>query len=382
MGIRSVSIPYRRGRLSLKALEFTSLATFCVFGRQPPIPALSHTTCRTSMTLLPFRPHPLLRSGHLQTLMVGIACGWRPSYDATQIQIPLDDGDQLVVHEEAGGPYPADAPVSILIHGLGGDHSSPYLQRIAYRMSRAGHRMWRVDLRGCGAGLSLAWRPPHAGRSPDIAAVVKAAAEKYPHAPIQLVGFSLSGNIILKMLGEAAAGELELDLSRIQFALAVAPPIELGKCCDRIDSLRRQIYRRYYLKVLNSQVAARKTRWQQWTDVAEAPPLKTIRQFDARYTVPLSGLESTDNYYDTASSLPWLKHITTPTMILVDKTDPVVAVESFAKIDTDHPAVKIEYTKRGGHMGYWGRDDSGKTIRWMELFTQYQLSRARQAALA
>ncbi len=325
------------------------------------------------MTLLPYRPHILLRNGHLQTLMVGLNCGWRPSYDADLIEVEVPDGERLAVHQERTGALPEDAPTTILIHGLGGDHSSPYLQRIAHRLAQAGQRAWRVDLRGCGAGIKLGWRPPHAGRSDDIAAVIQEARKRYPQSPIKVVGFSLSGNILLKMLGEVGQGTSVVSHDEIDSAIAIAPPIELGKCADRIDRLDNRFYTKYYLKVLGGQVEQRRQAWTQWAKVPTTPLPKTIRQFDARYTVPLSGLSSTDNYYSSCSALPVVRHIKTPTTILADQTDPIVAPDSFHALPPDHPKVKVVTTKHGGHMGYWGRDDAGKTVRWMELFVQHQL---------
>lgn len=325
------------------------------------------------MTLIPYRPHPLLRSGHLQTVLVGLKCGWRPSYDAEVLEIELADGERLAVHQERSGPLRGDVPTVILIHGLGGDHSSPYLQRIAHRLTQAGQRVWRVDLRGCGAGTQLAWRPPHAGRSEDIASVVKEARRRFPDSPIKLVGFSLSGNIVLKLLGEAGNGSASISHTDIDRALAIAPPIELDKCADRIDRFDNKLYTRYYLKVLGGQVEQRKKTWTQWAKIGSSLRPRTIRQFDALYTVPLSGFSSTANYYTSCSALPVIEHIQTPTTILVDKTDPIVAPDSFDAIRSDHRHVKIVPTKHGGHMGYWGRDDAGRMVRWMELFVQHHM---------
>ncbi len=327
-----------------------------------------------AMPLLPYRPHTLLRSGHLQTILGGTTCGWRPPHNVLSIQIELADGEHILAHEEIGVAIPSDAPVTILLHGLGGDHTSPYLQRLAHRLSTAGQNVWRVDMRGCGAGLTLAWRPPHAGRSDDLAAVVRAAHKKFPNSPINIAGFSLGGNIVLKMLGEAALGLLELPLDSIRLALAVAPPIELGKCADRMDTATGRIYTKYYLKNLGRQVAARRAAWKQWADIPADPVPRTIRQFDARYTVPLGGLLSTDQYYESCSAKPLIPQIATQTIVLVDKTDPVVTASSFMDGEVDNPNVEFQFTKHGGHMGYWGRDDSGKTIRWMEMFVQHHFS--------
>ncbi|MCA9131253.1 MAG: alpha/beta fold hydrolase [Planctomycetales bacterium] len=329
------------------------------------------------MNQLPYRPHPLIRSGHLQTLMVGVRCGWRPPYRAKEIVVPLHDGESLVVHEELGDATPSNAPLSILIHGLGGDHRSPYLQRIAHRLAIAGHRVWRVDLRGCGAGLNHAWRPPHAGRSLDLAAVIVRAAREYPQAAINVAGFSLSGNIVLKMLGEAGANQLQLDLplDRIQLALAIAAPVDLSVCADNMDRVSRRIYTKYYLRVLADQVNQRRSIWPQWKQIPATPTVRTIRQFDSRYTAPLSGFQDTDHYYSESSSISKLTSIVTPTLILIDRHDPIVTSRIFRTISLNADSTNLVFTERGGHMGYFGLDASGKVIRWMEYFVQNQLLR-------
>jgi predicted alpha/beta-fold hydrolase len=321
--------------------------------------------------MLPYHPHPLLRNGHLQTLLVGLSHGDRPPHHASEIQIALDDGERLVVHEENGGPLSEDAPTAILVHGLGGNHRSPYLQRIAKQLRIAGVRTWRVDLRGSGAGINLAWRPAHAGCSSDLAAIVRTAHDRYPNSPIRICGFSLGGNVVLKLLGESAPGGPlcnRLDVSRIEYALAVAPPINLHDCANNMDRVSRRIYTSYYLKVLDKQVELRRTLWPAWRAIPREPKVKSIRQFDARYTAPLSGFSDANHYYHVSSSDQWLTHIRTQTTILVDRHDPIVTAHSFERVSFDSQFIHIEHTSHGGHLGYLGIDDSGKTMRWMDYY--------------
>ena len=297
--------------------------------------------------------------------------GDRPPHDATAIRIPLDDGESMVVHEEHGGPLAEDVPTAILIHGLGGNHRSPYLQRIAQQLRRNGVRVWRVDLRGSGAGATFAWRPAHAGSSGDLAAIVRAAHERYPHSPLRIAGFSLGGNVLLKMLGETAAGgplSDQLELSCIDRALAVAPPINLHDCASNMDRLSRRVYTRYYLKMLDKQVQQRRELWPAWQAIAREPKVRSIREFDARYTAPLAGFRDTNHYYDESSSDQWLPFLKTPTTILVDRHDPIVTEASFRRSSFDPAIVKLEHTRHGGHLGYVGLDDRGKIMRWMDHY--------------
>lgn len=330
---------------------------------------------------LPYRPYPLLRSGHLQTLMVGVSHGVRPPHCAQPIDIPLPDGERLVVHEELSAaeglsPLQADAPLVILIHGLGGDHTSPYLQRLAHGVRLAGLRAWRVDLRGSGHGLTLAWRPAHAGASHDLAAIVNKARQLYPAAPLRLAGFSLSGNILLKMLGEAAEGSLqpEIDLAAIESAIAIAPPVDLHDCVNNMDRPSRRIYTHYYLRMLDKQVDIRRRQWPQWAQIPRAPRVRTIRQFDARYTAPLAGFRDTDHYYSASSSIELLAVITTPTTLLVDRHDPIVTASSFDRAKLNSRSTVLVTTQHGGHMGYFGIDSDGRFFRWLEHFVLEQVT--------
>lgn len=286
----------------------------------------------------------------------------------------MDDGESVIVHQELGGLVPADAPLVIMLHGLGGDHRSAYLERLAPRLRMSGLHVWRVDLRGCGAGLEHAWRPANAGSSQDLAQVLEAATQAFPGNPIHVIGFSLSGNILLKLLGEYGAGLIvpRFDLSRITSATAIAPPANLHDCADNMDQLSRRVYTRYYLKVLDEQVRLRQARWPQWKRIPRLPAVKTIREFDARFTAPLSGFRSADEYYSASSAAPLLAHISRPTEILVDRNDPVVTAHSFEKAALSE-TTELQFTTNGGHMGYFGIDGNGKLMRWMETYVVHRM---------
>ena len=323
-----------------------------------------------------FRPHPLLRSGHLQTILGAIVTGQLPPYSAHQHVIDLHDGESMVVHEEQADGLSSSAPLAILVHGLGGDHRSPYMRRIAHRLSKAGVRVWRVDLRGCGAGLPHAYRPAHAGTSADLAAVVAAAQTHYPHAKLSIAAFSLGGNVLLKMLGELAEGTCtaRVDPAQITQAIAVAPPADLAGCCANMERLSRMFYTRYYLKMLGKQVQARAAHWEPWRAIQPTSKLRTIRHFDHWYTAPLAGFASTDEYYATSSANNWLAKIQVPTRILLDAHDPIIPIAAFEGVSFS-PSTRVETTRFGGHLGYIALGPGGSLRRWMDDWTVELISK-------
>ncbi|HQU44402.1 MAG TPA: alpha/beta fold hydrolase, partial [Pirellulales bacterium] len=161
--------------------------------------------------------------GHFQTLAGVYLPGRRFVYKARQHRVTLDDGDQIVLHDDCPEGWQPGDRVALLIHGLAGCHQSIYMLRIAARLEELGVRAFRMDLRGCGAGVGLARLPYHAGRSEDAAAALETIARLCPASPVALVGFSMGGNIALKLLGELG----EERCGHLDRAVAVCPPFDL-----------------------------------------------------------------------------------------------------------------------------------------------------------
>ena len=139
-----------------------------------------------------------------------------------------------------------------------------------------------------------------------------------------------------------------------------------------MDRFSRRVYSAFYLRMLDMQVQQRKKYWERWRRLPEEPGLRTIRQFDARYTAPLNGFRNTDDYYSQSSAVDLLKYIEVPTWILADQHDPIVTAKSFAEAQYS-PSTQLTVSRYGGHMGYFGLDEHGQLIRWMEYFVKQHL---------
>src|SRR5436305_4342282 len=96
----------------------------------------------------PFRPLPLLGNPHVQTVLGNVLSWTRDRQLATLRTIALADGDSLAVHDACPPRWQGRQPIAVLVHGLAGCHRSPYMRRIANRLTAAGVRVVRVDLRG------------------------------------------------------------------------------------------------------------------------------------------------------------------------------------------------------------------------------------------
>jgi predicted alpha/beta-fold hydrolase len=314
--------------------------------------------------LAAFNPYPLLRSGHAQTL-AGIMVRGAPFVEtATRHQVLLDDGDRIVLHDDCPTKWTAGGRTALLIHGLAGCHASPYMQRIARKLNARGVRTFRMDLRGCGAGLELARYPYHSGRSEDAAAALRMIARLCPGSPAVLVGFSLGGNITLKMLGEAPAAVP----TNLQRAMAVCPPVDLLECVTSIARGVNRLYDRYFSRLLVQQVAERRRTVPETVVPPQWPDRKAgdgIRQFDERFTAPVSGFGTAANYYRLCSSAQFVPEIRVPTMILAAADDPLVPGCAFERLTVPRD-VTLHLTRHGGHLGFLARPNGDPDWRWMD----------------
>ncbi len=107
------------------------------------------------MRNIDFSPHPLFRTGHFQTLAGVFLPQSRLAETAHQHQVALSDGDKIVLHDDCPPAWQPGQRTALLIHGLAGCYSSPYLVRSAKKLNARGVRTFRMDLRGCARGLGL-----------------------------------------------------------------------------------------------------------------------------------------------------------------------------------------------------------------------------------
>ncbi len=310
----------------------------------------------------PFRPHPLLKNGHLQTL----AGAWfnrqlADSAHCTLQALRLPDGDQLILHDEAPERWTSGEPIALLVHGMCGCAASPYMVRIARRLRAAGLRTLRINLRGCGAGRGLAQHPYHAGRSDDLQAVAGFAQDTAPASPLVVAGFSLGGNIVLKWLGEDPQ-RLPHTLCR---AAAVNPPVDLQACTHNIARAARGLYDRHFSRLLYEQMLTTP----QWC--VDNPLAKSGRRprriidFDDQFTAPRAGYVDAADYYRQNSAAQFVPAIRVPTLILSARDDPMVPPHLLESLAC--PAeVSLHLSEGGGHLGYITQREHAADRRWLD----------------
>lgn len=234
--------------------------------------------------------------------------------------------------------------------------------RIAAKLKARGIRAFRMDLRGCGAGIGLARLPYHSGRSEDVHAALHEIQSLCPDSPISLVGFSLGGNIVLKLAGELGAA-VPSCLSRV---MAVCPPVDLALCTEALSLGANRAYDRYFVRLLLRQLRLRRRALPDAPagDLFQNPPRRLV-EFDDRFTGPVCGFGNAANYYRQSSSGQFLASISVPTLIVASRSDPLIPAGPLERA-TKSPAVRAVLTDCGGHLGYFGRSGLDPDRRWMD----------------
>jgi len=303
----------------------------------------------------------LLQGGHRQTL-AGV---WKPQRfpdeTARQHRVCLEDGDQVVVHEDVPGGWRTGDRVALLVHGLAGSHASPYMRRIASRLNGRGVRTFRLDQRTCGAGLTIARRAYHCGRSDDVRTVLWRLSEWCPGSPLALLGFSMGGNIALKMAGEDPGRNPPV----LESIFAACPPIELHRCVRHLQRGIGRMYDQYFARLLREHVRV----WQQANPEAPAitfrRPPRSIEEFDDVFTAPLGGFASAADYYQKSSAAQFIPSIRVPTLIIAAQDDPMVDPRPLEEIGQTHP-VSVHLAEGGGHMGFLSQGQSDPDGWWLD----------------
>ncbi len=308
-----------------------------------------------------FRPHPLLRGAHAQTIAAAFL--YTPSIESpTRLnQIVLSDGDRIVIHDNCPASWSAGDRVALLIHGLGGCHHSQYMVRLTRKLNRIGVRAFRMDLRGCGSGVALARRPYHAGLTSDVAEAARWIEKRCPGSPTVAIGFSLGGNLTLKLLGESG----DDPPGSIDRAVAVSPPTDLHACSARLRSKGGRLYDRHFVRLLMRRLREKRRAMPEVLahDFPRRP--KHLRDLDDMFTAPLSGFSGVDEYYDRCGAGQFLEGVRRPTLILTSKDDPVLDTPALLRTKRS-PWVTICMTDHGGHLGFIGAAGIDADRRWMD----------------
>jgi predicted alpha/beta-fold hydrolase len=302
---------------------------------------------------------PLFRNPHLATIAGNF---WRrpdseQQWPVESVTYETEPGVRVLVHSQR----PAGKPRGelILVHGLEGSSASGYARSMVHAALQRGWATHRFNMRGCGAGDDLAVTGYHAGQTSDLLAVVR-ERRRASGLPIFVVGYSLGGNVTLKLAGELAESASEL----LAGVCAVSTPIDLAACADALAQPRNFLYQGRFLDRLKDRIRRKNRQAPDVYTLEHLPRIRTIQEFDDHYTARLFGFGTAANYFRTQSCNQFLERIRVPALLIQSKDDPMVPFPVF-----EHPAfnanpcLNLLAVEHGGHLGFLSR---GKVRFWLD----------------
>jgi predicted alpha/beta-fold hydrolase len=309
----------------------------------------------------PMNPYrPLFRNPHIQTIAAHF---WkRPEVGRPLERRMVQTEARVRVLVESQRPEAQAIGEIVIVHGLEGSGEGGYIRSLAAAAVRAGYAAHRFHMRTCGGTEQHADTLYHAGLTSDLTAVLRLMRDE-GRAPAFLVGFSLGGNVVVKLAGELgeSAGGL------IQGVCGVSAPLDLAICAHRIHAPENRIYEKRFLRRMRARLIA--TGRYREGDFAN---LGSLVELDDRITAQAFAFGSAENYYRSQSALGFLDGIRVPVLLIQAKDDPLVPFETFQCDALErNPHIQVLATEHGGHLGFLARGPrrlwlDGAILEWID----------------
>jgi predicted alpha/beta-fold hydrolase len=313
----------------------------------------------------PFVPHPLFTSGHAQTLA---AYAWPRRFRLKELArdhsrlFEVEPGVRVLTHYR-WQERKAEHPTMLLLHGLEGSAESIYILGTAEKAFRAGFNVVRVNQRTCGQTEHLTPTLYHSGLTGDILFIIRELIKTEGFREIYLVGFSMTGNMALRLMGERAE-DLPPELRGV---CAVSPSVDLVASAQAMAQPSNWIYQRSFLRSLHKRMRRKKKLFPELYDIHGLRRVRTLRDFDERFTSRYGGYKDAADYYERTSSFPLLSALRKPALIIHAENDPFVPFHPLRHPSvTENPYIILLAPQTGGHVGFVAADSQTEDRFWAE----------------
>lgn len=311
-----------------------------------------------------FSPRRGLFNGHLQTIVGNYLPrpAFRLPFITEAVEVDAADGSRVLCHcHWQPETDRASRLTLILVHGLEGSSESQYIKGLTARAWNAGCNVVRMNMRNCGDTDELTPTLYHSGLSCDVGAVVEHYARQFQLEHVALVGYSMGGNLVLKLAGEWGSSNPVL-----RGVAAVCPAIDLAAGSDALHEPANRLYEWHFLRRLIRRYRRKATLFPDIYEQGNFGPLRSLRDFDNKIVSRYCGFRDAADYYYRAASARVADRISVPTLILRALDDPFIRLtpETRATL-VANPHITLVETPNGGHCAYLCQDE-GDEIHWAE----------------
>jgi uncharacterized protein len=311
----------------------------------------------------PFQPHRFLASAHAQTI-VGNFLPRRNLMPAPEERLfEVEPGMQVLCHCHWQANRKA-AMTLVIVHGLEGSSNSQYVIGTGSKAWLAGMNVVRMNMRNCGNTEHLGPTLYNSSMSGDVGAIAQTLIAEDGLPKVALLGYSMGGNLVLKLLGEWG----NQAPPQVKAGVGVSPAMDLAPSADALHQPFNRIYEWKFMRGLRRRILRKAALYPQRYRIGrrEVSGLRSVREFDDCITAPYCGFRDAQDYYERAASAKVLHGIAIPTLILYAADDPFIRVlpETRQKL-LRNPNITFVETEHGGHCAFLA-NANGYDGRWAE----------------
>jgi hypothetical protein len=244
----------------------------------------------------------------------------------------------------------------IVVHGLEGSSDSQYMLGVARNGLAADMNVVLMNQRNCGGMDACAPTLYNSSLSGDVAAVVRSVLNNDKVSRFALIGFSMGGNLVLKLAGEWGSE----GPPQFRAVAAVCPAIDLAASADALHEPRNRIYEYYFLLQLFRRLRLKARLFPDKFDISRLRGISSQRMFDDRVTAYYCGFAGADDYYARAAAANVVDRIAVPALIIHAANDPFIRMqpETLRRIAAN-PHITYVETDDGGHCAFLGERRGG-----------------------
>ena len=320
-------------------------------------------TCGDDASVESFVPHRFLRNGHMQTVVGNFLRRHNRMPAPEERFFEVEENARILCHCH-WQPQRETRPAVVIIHGLEGSSFSQYVIGTGSKAWDAGMNVVRMNMRNCCGTEHLTSSLYHSGLSSDVGAVVRTLIEEDKVSRIGVVGYSMGGNLVLKLAGELGAGAPP----ELKAVVTVSPAADLAATVDAVHEKSNRVYEWKFLLSLMRRYRRKCILFPDLYSPADRLP-RSIREFDDVITARYCGFAGAQDYYTRSSASRVAENIGVPTLVVHAADDPFVRImpETRAKFRAN-PQVTFIETQHGGHCAFIA-NPNGYDGRWAERQT-------------
>lgn len=291
-----------------------------------------------------YKPPWFLKNGHFQSIYQTF---FRPEISLKYIRkrLTLEDNDFIDIDTLTND----NQKVALILHGLESGSDRPYMKGMAKILSNNGWDVVCINFRGCSGEVNKKYKSYHSGEYGDLEEVLRHVVKNGNYIKLDIIGFSLGGNVLLKYLGDLGNSLPPI----INKAVAISVPCHLKDSAYKLTLGFNKVYLKRFITSMKKKLIVKQNQHPENKDHIDINSLTDFQLFDDYYTAPAHGFPDANTYWSSCSSINVIKNIQLDTLIITAEDDQFLTLSCYPiKEANQNKHVTLEIPTHGGHVGF------------------------------